>query len=256
MTKELSSFYDMALDKLLKQLGFSTNQAKVYLASLESGVASAAKIAERSGLQRTTTYSVLKELVKESIVGKSEYHGKDRFVAEPPDKLLAMASELQTKVKAALPEFKALYNQSEVKPKIVFYEGDKAIQNIYDDTLREKPAEILEWNTNEYFLRFPANHAYIAKRMQLNIKARRMAGSGSIWHTKHRQYDQSELAETLIIPKDKFWPSVEVNIYGNKVAFMNYAENLSIIIESQAIADLMRQVYELSWIGGKTTEVI
>jgi HTH-type transcriptional regulator, sugar sensing transcriptional regulator len=245
----------MEHEKLLKQLGFSTNESKVYIAALECGLSSAAEIAEKAGLQRTTTYSVLKLLVEKGLVGKSEYHSKDRFLAQPPDRLVTLADELRHRIKAALPEFEAIHNHSEKKPKIVFYEGDHAIQNVYDDTLREKPHEILEWNTNEYFERFPKDHAYIAKRMELGIKARRMAGAGSAWHTKHRQYDRSELAETLIIPKDRFWPNIEVNIYGNKVAIMNYAENNSVIIESKAIADAMRQVYELSWVGGKTVEV-
>ncbi len=57
------------------------------------------------------------------------------------------------------------------------------------------------------------------------------------------------------MPKDKFNLDIEVNIYGNKIAFLNYPENRSVIIESKAIADAMKQVYELSWIGAKTIEV-
>jgi hypothetical protein len=53
------------------------------------------------------------------------------------------------------------------------------------------------------------------------------------------------------VPKDKFWPGIEVNIYNNKVAFLNYAEKMSVIIESPAIAEAMRQVYELSWRGAE-----
>ena len=52
-----------------------------------------------------------------------------------------------------------------------------------------------------------------------------------------------------------FWPGIEVNIYGDKVAFLNYAENMSVIIESKAIAKAMRQAYHLSWIGAKSVEV-
>ena len=42
-----------------------------------------------------------------------------------------------------------------------------------------------------------------------------------------------------------------MNIYNNKVAFLNYAEDMSIIIESKPIADAMRQAYNLSWQGAK-----
>jgi len=60
-----------------------------------------------------------------------------------------------------------------------------------------------------------------------------------------------ELSETLILPKEIFDPQIEVNIYNNKVAFLNYAENMSVIIESKPIADAMKQAYELSWEGAK-----
>ena len=245
----------MEIEKIFKQLGFSKNEANIYIAALEMGKASAQDIAKRAGLKRTTAYSVLDYLVDRGVVGKTEERGKTRFVAEAPDKLLAIINNIQSDIKKALPELNAIYNESEAKPRIKFYEGDEAIQNVYDDTLREKPKEILEWNTNEYFERFPKDHAYIDKRVKLGIKARRMAGEGSIWQTKHKRFDPAELSETIIVPRDQFWPDIEVNIYKNKVAFMNYAENMSVIIESTAIAKAMRQVYELSWKGAKTQEV-
>ena len=224
------------------------------MAALESGLASAQDIAAKANLARTTTYSVLKVLTEKGFIGRSEVRGKDRFMAEPPDKLLNKAQEIQEQIKKSLPEFEAIYNKSEVKPKILFYEGKKAIQNIYDDTLREKPDEILEWNTNAFFGNPDVDQAYVAKRVKLGIKARRLAGTGSRWF-EHKKYDPQELSQTRIVPKEIFWPDVEVNIYGRKVAFLNYAENMSVIIESQAIAEAMRQAYELSWLGAKTIEV-
>ncbi len=241
----------MKLDAILKQLGFSSNETKVYLAGLESGVASAQDIAKKAGLQRTTTYSVLSYLVNRGVVGKTKIKNKTRFVAEPPERLLNMVGELQVSLKKALPELEAIYNKNEVKPKITFFEGENAIHNVYEDTLTEKPQEILEWNTNAFFQQFPKDENYIEKRVALGIRARRIAAKDSLWDTKHRFRDAKELAQTIIVSKDLFNPQIEVNIYNNKVAFMNYAENMSVIIESKAIADTMRQAYELSWRGAK-----
>lgn len=109
----------------------------------------------------------------------------------------------------------------------------------------------MEWNTDAYFQNPYVDPDYIHKRVALGIKARRIAGSGSQWDLKHKYLDQKELAETLIVPREQFWPEIEVNIYGNKVAFMNYAENMSVMIESKAISEAMRQAYELSWQGAK-----
>ena len=83
-----------------------------------------------------------------------------------------------------------------------------------------------------------------------------MASKNSIWHKKHKLKDQEELSKTVILPEEKFNLDIEVNIYNNKIAFMNYAENMSLIIESKPIADAMRKVYEISWLGAKQIEII
>lgn len=247
----------MKIERILQQLGFSKTETKVYLASLEMGQSSAQYIAKAAGLPRTTVYSLLSALVERSVIAKTMVRGKTRFLAEPPSKLLATLKGIEDELTKALPELEARYNKNETKPKIVFYEGKGAVQKVYDDTLVEKPGEILEWNTDEYFKfdHYRVDPTYIAKRMQLGIRARRMAGEGSKWQTKHKKYDTSELSETLIVPKEVFRPAIEVNIYGNKVAFLNYTEEMSLIIESKAIADAMRQAYELSWRGAKTIEI-
>lgn len=241
----------MQIESMLKQFGLSTNEAKIYLASLALGQASAQEIATKARIKRTTAYSVLSALLGRGIVGKTKKNNKTRFVADSPERLLTLTSELQQQIKAALPELQALTNRGGSKPRVIFFEGAEAIQQVYDDTLTEKPNEILEWNTNDYFTAFPVGHGYIEKRQALGIRARRIAGEGTAWQRKHKSRDSQELAETIIVPSKMFSPNVEVNIYGHKIAFMSYADQMSIIIESKAIAEAMRQAYELSWKGAK-----
>ncbi len=248
----------MKITTILQSLGFSENETRVYFAALAAaGPSSAQNIATVANIKRTTAYSVLEYLVKRGIVGKTIVRGKTRFIAEPPEKLLHTVDDVRTSLEKALPELEAMYNKNEAKPRITFYEGERAVQAVYDDTLREKPKEILEWNTDEYF-NFDQHNVdphYIDKRVKLGIQAKRIAGKGSGWDTKHKRYDRGELSETVIVPRDHFWPGVEVNIYGNKVAFLNYAEQMSLIIESKAIADAMRQAYALSWRGAQSIQI-
>ena len=143
MTTNNSSYYfSMKIEQILDKLGFSDNETKVYLAAMESGQASGQQIAQKAELKRTTTYSVLSYLVDRGVVAKTTVKNKTRFLAEPPERLLSLVSELQAQIKKALPELEALYNKNEVKPKITFFEGDNAVHNVYEDTLKEKPTEI------------------------------------------------------------------------------------------------------------------
>jgi HTH-type transcriptional regulator, sugar sensing transcriptional regulator len=246
----------MKIEQLLQKLGFSNKEAKIYLASLELGTASAQDVAAQANLKRTTGYAVLNFLVNRGVMGKTKVRGKTRFVPEPPERLATLIKELDQAVHQTLPELNAIYSKKDTKPKITFYEGEHAVQKIYDDTLAEKPTEILEYNTNAYFEgKADVDPNYIQKRVALDIHARRIAGKGSKWDIKHRYLDAKELAQTAIVPKETFDPKIEMNIYNNKVAFLNYAENMSVIIESKPIADAMRQAYELSWLGAKSVEV-
>ncbi len=241
--------------KLLSSLGFSQNEARIYIAALEAGVASAQAIAHIAGLQRTTTYSVLNALVQRGMVGKTKERGKFRYIAEPPERLLTIAEHIASDIKNQLPELAALYNKSQTKPRIVFYEGEEAIRNVCDDTLRESPQEILQINSDSFFDWVPKKYPYVALRAEKRIKAMRIAPASERF-CMHHAYDRSEQAETILVPISIFDPGVEINIYNNKVAFLNYAESMGVIIESQSIARAMRQAYHLAWLGAKSVEVI
>ena len=55
------------LDQLLQDYGLSKTEAQSYLAVLELGAAPVSTIARRSGENRVTVYSALKNLVKKGI---------------------------------------------------------------------------------------------------------------------------------------------------------------------------------------------
>jgi sugar-specific transcriptional regulator TrmB len=245
----------MSIKTILKRLGFSKNEILVYHATLELGISSAQKIAKKAGIKRTTAYPVLNTLIDRGVVSKTKEKEKTRFLAEPPQKLLFMLNEIHHDLKKALPELNAIHNRHELKPKIIFFEGEDAITAMYNDTLKEKPKEILMWLTDLYFENFIKNENYIAMRVKHDMHARRIGGSGSTWHRKNKPNDKKELSETIIVPRDYFWPGIEVNIYNDKVVFTNFTEKMCVIIENKTIADAMRQVYELSWLGAKTIEV-
>lgn len=242
----------MKLNTLLSEIGFSENETRVYLAALELGKGSAQRIAKVAGVPRTTAYAILEKLVGRGVVGKTLERGKLRFVGEPPSRLVALVRGLEYELEQNLPELEAVFNKNGAKPKIIFYEGKEAIQKVYDDTLAEAPEEILEWNTDEFFEhdKYHIDRLYIDKRVKKKIHAKRIAAAGSRYE-KNLRFDRAELSETRIVPANVFSPDIEVNIYNNKVAFINYVESMSIIIESPAIAKAMKQAYELSWKGAK-----
>ena len=235
------------IEATLHNLGLSPNEAKVYLAALEMGMASAQDISHKAGVIRTTGYSVLERLAIRNFVYKTKEKSKTRYVAESPKNLVHRFGHYQHELNSSLPELEAIYNQSQVKPKIVFFEGKDGIEEIYADTIREHPREILEYFSSDMFDEFPEfPREYVSNRVKHTIHAKRIASD----HPKMREHaknDKAELSHSILLPKEEFNPPVEINIYNNKVAFMSYPDKMGIIIESQGIADTMRQIYHLLW---------
>lgn len=236
------------IHQTLENLGFSRNEAKMYLAALEAGTASAQTIAAKARLKRTTVYSLLDALIAKGFVVETKESGKTRYVAESPENLVQTFERYQQNLHKALPELKAIHNTKAVKPKVQFFEGRDGILKIYEDTIREKPNVILELNTSELFTALPENFPkeYVAERLKHHIRAQRLAPEDKHW-TAHKANDAKEISETKLLPPEQFAIPVEINVYNDKVAVMSYSDEMGLIIESKGIAQAMRTVYTLLW---------
>lgn len=83
----------------LQQLGFTINDAKVYVALLTLGVSNPASIAEISGVDRARVYDSLKRLSKKEIVDEELVKRAPNYKAKPPSIVLEkLRKELTDKI--------------------------------------------------------------------------------------------------------------------------------------------------------------
>lgn len=230
---------------ILTNLGLSPKEARIYLSSLETGVASAQTIAKKAQIKRTTAYAVLETLAEKGFVLKTQKEGVTKFIAENPKSISEKFKAYQKSLENNLPELEAIYNKEQIKPKVLFFEGKEGILRVYEDTLKEKPGEILMFTTSEIFKTFDEfPFEYVEERKKKNIHALRISPKDEMY-SKHAKLDEEELSETKLL-KDFNIP-IEINIYNNKVAFMSYNDKIGLIIESEGIAKSMKKIYELLW---------
>lgn len=69
-------------------LGFSSQEARVYLALLQHPSATGYELAKHAGLQRANVYQVLNALVERNVVERTTDGSPARFVAHPPAQVL------------------------------------------------------------------------------------------------------------------------------------------------------------------------
>ncbi|MFZ2072364.1 MAG: helix-turn-helix domain-containing protein [Minisyncoccia bacterium] len=242
----------------LTELGFSDKEASVYLALLELGPSTTSEISRIAKINRTTGYDILESLVSNGLVNSIGETKIQKFVAENPDKVIVFLENKikhnQEKLKQAydlLPELFSIYNEKE-KPKVKYYEGEERMKEAFEDTLTTKK-EILAYAVGGDAIKSVGQkyvENYIRKRVERNIRIKNIApnDSGSLSIISK---DAEQMRESLIVPKEKFYFSVETDIYDDKVLMVSWKEKFAVIIESKEIADAQRNVFELAWLGAK-----
>ncbi len=130
------------INELLKQLGLAEKQARVYLGVLQYGKITPASLAKIVGLNRSTVYSVAKELMALGVIAE-DLGGRTLYLVAKPAEDLEMIVKRQEKelegkknlVKSAISELKGL-NKTGVYavPKIVFIEESEIDNHLYKQT--------------------------------------------------------------------------------------------------------------------------
>lgn len=244
------------LDKILQQLGMSDKEAKVYLAALELGSAPMQIIAHKAGVNRATTYVHVEELIKKGLMS-SVIRGKKRyFNAEPPEQLVRLLEikkkDLEIKQETFekhLPEFQALFNLMEEKPKVRFFEGIEGIKAIQKDILTTKSDEIKEITDLDasYEIFPPASNDHRSqmrtKFKDVNIKALYTSKRGAILSK-----EESSKHRRIFISFEEFNYSADIVLYGeNKTAFININKRNGVVIENKEIFGTLGSLFNLTF---------
>lgn len=243
----------------LKNLGLSDKEVKVYLASLELGPETILKISRAAGVNRPTTYVQVESLIKKGLMSSFAKGKKRYFSAEPPERLLSLVEtvkkdfeEKEKSLEKILPELKNVFNVSGERPRVRFYEGKEGIRAIQEDILKSKfkSWEVFSASDPGYklFPPHPKDHREKMKEKHRGVPLR-------IIYTSERgpflpKKEGSIL--THFIPPEKFPFLNEITIYGEKVAIVSYEKRImGLIIESKAVADTLRAIFDLSWEGAE-----
>lgn len=234
---------------LLEKLGLSGKKGRFYLAALELGEAPVHNVAKRAGIGRTTAYDILSSLIKQGLLSQIEKSGRTCVVAEDPAILIANLEERRRVLDAALPEIRAVYNRSSVKPRIHYYEGEEGIVSVLNETLNCRSGELygilsmveLLNTLGEDFMR-----QYIQRRteagLNLCVVRSREEEVSDTWKTK-----DEELRKVRFAPKDTRFTMTSY-IYDDTVSLVSSSkESFAVRIESAEFARLQKTLFETLW---------
>lgn len=238
----------------LQKLGLKPKEAAIYTAAMELGAPSpVSTIAKKANINRTTAYDILEQLVQKGIVIVQTKRSGRFYQALPPAKIVAYLEEqsekysrLAQEADKLLPELNIHYRASG-RPKVYFYEGDEGLIRVYEETLTSSE-EILAYASDQANQQaipwyFPQ---YYKRRAAKKIPIRALFPDTPKDRERHG-LDSAELRQSRLLPKDKLDFTPEINFFDNKIMIADWKEKLGIIIESQEIANVFKQTFELAW---------
>ncbi len=241
-------------EEVLRQFGLRDKEINIYLTLLNLGSASVRKIAEMSGINRGTSYDVLRDLADLGLVRYFEKKNHQYFSCEDPAKLISILEKREEKIGKikneltdVVRDLQAIYGRRSQKPFVKYYEGFSGAKEILTDVLKivskleEKEYYVYSTDSIRNYL-YRSFKDFSAKRIEKNISVKVLAiGKGGELRGKdERKWIEktSENAPNYII------------IYGNKVAFISInSENepMGIIIEDSATSRMQKTIFKSLW---------
>lgn len=245
-------------NKILENIGLSSEQASVYTCLIEHGNISARKISIETGINRSLVYKIIKQLTELKLVEEAQKDGSiSKFSALPPSNLKNIvqkkkeqASVAETSLHEALSTLGAQFNLMCGKPTMRFYEGLDGINILNKDILRtRKDIKIirspLDNNTSELD---SVAKKLLSDRAVLGIKTKLIVPIKNTPSSISPEWDKNYNIERKRISREELLNPAQVIIYGNKVAFTSFNDCIiTTIIEDRGIQETMDMLFESLW---------
>jgi len=248
------------MHEILLKLGLSDKEASVYLAALELGEDTAQNIAEKSGVNRATTYVILEKLIQLGLASTVERGKKTVFIAEDPRELNNILNQQRQEIEQrsqlledSLTQLRAIYNANNQKPTVRFFEGPdglEALDRYGHDQFQENMEFMSIMPVDRVEDMFPDRRKKaISDRVQLGIKSRVIYThrNGAVLN---EPINHSELRTAKYMPKDVFPITGSILIYpGWGVKFFNFEQGnlIGVLIQSPSVAHNLQELFELAW---------
>ncbi len=236
----------------LTRLGFSRNEASVYLACLKTGKARAVEVAKLAKVNRATTYSVLESLAQKGLVTPLSDSGERWYLPEPPERIAALLhlqqQEIESRRRMAdqlMLRLKVFHNVAAHKPKIRYVESVDGLRNMQRE-YEGRGEDIIQMVAYDTFCAICPRSRVESHRDEL---ARGTGRVRSILITDQDLGDQDELGDEFVcISPSLMDVQGEMSVCGDRLLLFSYQSGIiAIEIHSKTIADTARATLELAW---------
>ncbi|HLD56857.1 MAG TPA: helix-turn-helix domain-containing protein [archaeon] len=243
---------EISKEEALKDFGLTEKEIKVYLALLRKGQITVNEIAVSTGLNRTSTYDILQNLVERGIASHVIKAGVKYFEAADPQTFLFALDEKREKLNSVIEELQTIRKTITEKPKVEMFEGKEGIKSMMDDIIRTKQPVVAissKYPISDIISFYMPQ--FVKNRLKNKIPIK-LLSSVKRRYEAWKPNDKKEMRETRFSPKTKDMPNA-IYTYGNKVAIFNTRPDapMGVLIENKDFADSMKILFNIVWEANK-----
>lgn len=240
------------LEKELENIGLTEKEARVYLAALVLGRATAQEVAKKADLKRPTTYFTIDLLMEKGLMSSVHEGKKQYFMAESPDRLVDVfhkrEDELKRqgeKLKEVIPDLKKLRPKGEAGPVVKYYTGKEGAKTMVK--------ELLDFKGEKIWIAYP--HDTVAavfndeerSEMRFTRNKKSIEIKGFYCSKNEELPDNETTVRKRLMDKDYPMPA-DIAVYGDVVRLTSFDPDVKgIVVEDSAIAESMRTLFKLAW---------
>ena len=240
--------------KLLK-LGFSPEEADLYLTGITSGPSSIQELARAINMKRTTVYLYMKGMIDKGIFEIIFEKGKKYYAATQPEGLKDIIRKekevLENKEKLLnelLPEIKPLFTKPASLPNLQYFEGESGLWSVIDKIIKSRETVYAIGSSQQLFAtidRKDFDERFTQRRIKMGVKA--FSITDHYYPALKKYYANKQYGEYRFIAEKIDNPSF-LAIFGDKVALANLQSQMyAIYITNQALADNLRYIFQFIW---------
>ena len=236
--------------EILRKIGLSNGEIKVYNALLDLGTSSLNHIHEKIRIERRNIYDILNKLIERGLIGYAAENKRKVYNISNPDKIIGYIEEkknefdnVKNEINIEMPAILERYNSKKSKINAQICRGANGVKAVYEDILKCK---------EHYFI---GGGRYVMKNMPNywnNFNLRRIKSKIKFYNLI--RYDLKNEIIPLkyeyikVLPKDFSANPNVIFIWGNKTANVLFDDEFfAFVIESRQIAENYRKYHKYLW---------
>lgn len=241
----------MKFEKDLESIGLNASEAKLYLANLSLGPASAIQLAQKLGITRQSIYELLPSIMEKGLVKQVQIGTRRYFQAVNPDILRDRAQAISAKVEEIIPQLKSRQAETNAVPLVTVYENPLSMREWYTALMAQagKGDQMLIWSTGNLWYELDAEFYGKFAEFKDTHEVQDMVIAPDTPEAR-------QAAETLKSPRREYrftsawWlTNAEMWVWNNQIVYLTLKENATnmIVIESETLAAIERFNFRNAW---------